>query len=490
MKISSDDHHSQKDAPLFQALKRFSSQQPISFHVPGHKNGNVFPDIGRGYFKELLPIDVTELQGLDDLHQPEGIIADAMTLLKDFYNTHKSYFLVNGTTVGNLAMIMALCEHGSQVLVQRDSHKSIFQALKLANLDPVFMPPIVDKDLDLPTGVDSDQAIQWIQDYPDAQAIILTTPNYFGFSRDYTKLFTYARQAGLYILVDEAHGAHYKASSALPLSALDMGADVVVQSAHKTLPAMTMGSYLHINSTNIPVGNIETYLSMLQSSSPSYPIMASLDLARYYVANITDNEISEMLNNIELFKQRLNSIKNIQLLGVSDTVIATDPLKVLMSYQGCSGTHLQKVLESYHIYTEMAGEDYVVLVFPLSPFNSDQVMASIQSACDDIKQNHALYQSQYQEKMDDKPRRLALSYHSQEQTTTHLVSLDDAVGQIAAETIIPYPPGVPMVLQGERISQTTIFKINQLIQQNRYFQDNKNIAHGVINVYNMDYKGE
>src|SRR5690606_155051 len=233
-----------------------------------------------------LQYDQTELSGLDDLHYPEGAIREAQELLADAYGAERSFFLVNGSTTGNLAMIHAVCKEGDRVLVQRNSHKSIFHAMELAKLRPVYLTPEWGEASQSAEGISLATVKEAIRQYPESTALILTYPNYYGMAgTEIKEIINYSHQFNIPVLVDEAHGAHLLAGGLFPQSALTYGADAVVQSAHKTLPAMTMGSFLHIRGERISINRISKYLRIFQSSSPSYLIMASLDDARAYIQN-------------------------------------------------------------------------------------------------------------------------------------------------------------------------------------------------------------
>ncbi len=285
----------QENIPLWNQLQKHASHQPLSFHVPGHKNGFLAGGEGADYFKHILKLDATELSGLDDLHSPEGVILEAQELLAGLHGVSKSFFLVNGSTAGNLAMVLSAAEEKETVLVQRNCHKSILNGITLAKAKPVFLAPEFNEEWGVAGGVALETVKEAIRQYPDAKAIILTYPNYYGMVYDLENIIQCAHDHGIPVLVDEAHGAHLIGGSHFPASAVQLQADLTVQSAHKTLPAMTMGAYLHFNSRFIKEEKVSNYLGILQSSSPSYPIMASLDLARAYLASFSKKDEEALL---------------------------------------------------------------------------------------------------------------------------------------------------------------------------------------------------
>lgn len=279
----------QKKKPIIEGLERFRQQQNISFHVPGHKHGELshLPQA----FKDVMRYDVTELSGLDDLHYPEEMILEGENLLADTYGATKSFFLVGGSTVGNLAMIYATCNKGDTIIVQRNAHKSIFHAIELVGAKPIFVSPLWDERTMSATHVTYRDLKEAVENYSEAKAVVLTYPTYYGMtSNEIQQQIAYCHERGIPVLVDEAHGAHFNACTLFQLSALTLGADVVVQSAHKTLPAMTMASFMHVKSELIEADKIHHYLRMLQSSSPSYLLLASLDDARYYVQTYMESD--------------------------------------------------------------------------------------------------------------------------------------------------------------------------------------------------------
>ncbi len=273
--------------------------------MPGHKNGAL-----SGLPAELrtaLTYDLTELDGLDDLYQPEGVIKEAEQKLTDFYRSDKSFFLINGSTVGNLAMVYATCTVGETVIVQRNAHKSIFNAIELTGARPVFISPEWDSVTKTAGTVTAKQVEKALTSFPEAKAVILTYPTYYGTTGDeLEESVRLCHEREIPVLVDEAHGAHFVIGEPFPTSALELGADVVVHSAHKTLPAMTMASFLHVRSNLIVPEKVAHYLQMLQSSSPSYLLMASLDDARAYVESYSEEDRIGFMKKRDDFLKQLN----------------------------------------------------------------------------------------------------------------------------------------------------------------------------------------
>ncbi|MEH7549767.1 MULTISPECIES: aminotransferase class I/II-fold pyridoxal phosphate-dependent enzyme [Bacillaceae] len=460
----------QLETPLYNALKGHLSNNPVSFHVPGHKYGEIAAYKQDDFFKGILKIDVTELTGLDDLHSPEGAIREAEELLSELYKTKKSYLLVNGSTVGNLAMIMAACAEGSIVLVQRNCHKSVLNALKLAKARPVFLEPEVNQEWKVAAGISTQTVQKAINQYPDAKAIILTYPNYYGMVYDLKGIIDLAHQHHIPVLVDEAHGPHLIIGDPFPASALQLGADLVVHSAHKTLPALTMGSFLHVNSNLVDFKRVEEYLGIFQSSSPSYPIMASLDISRHYLAAYEQEDVHFLLSEIQSFKEALAKIESIKVLTYPKNI--GDPLKItIQSKSDLTGFQLQKRFEANGIYTELADPYNVLFILPL--LKKGQVYPLSETAAE-IKS--ALYGLPFNDIIEEIPTgderisELAISYSEMEKLNVMEVKIERASGLVCADTIIPYPPGIPLLMKGERITSGKIGQLNRLLQTGARFQ--------------------
>ncbi|PRP52215.1 hypothetical protein C7B71_20300 [Bacillus halotolerans] len=472
------------NTPLYHALIQHARRNSHSFHVPGHHNGDVFFDEAKTIYNPLLTIDLTELSGLDDLHHSSGVIKEAQDLVSQLYGSAESFFLVNGTTVGNLAMILSVCDPGDTILIQRNCHKSVFHAVDLAGAEPVYLAPDIDEIMHVPTHVPLDTIKEALKAYPNAKGLVLTNPTYYGHSADLTEIISEAHQYGIPVLVDEAHGAHFVLGEPFPASALQMGADIVVQSAHKTLPAMTMGSYLHLNSNKIERNRVADYLNRLQSSSPSYPIMASLDLARAYVQHmIEEQKLSDVLQHIQSIKQTFDSLAYAAPVEPANQRITMDPLKLtIRSKCGHSGFTLQKILERVNIFTELADENQVLLVLPLGGkqrIDSETIKKidhEIEKTPSDQMNVPAEWEAQPITVM-PYPKKVLNTLQKE------YVGFDKAAGRLNAEDVIPYPPGIPMIMAGERITRESVQKLSRLISMKTHVQGNMKINEKQLLVY-------
>lgn len=432
--------------PLIDALTAFQQQQPISFHVPGHKNGELSalpPEM-----RSALPYDLTEVTGLDDLHYPEEAIQEAQQLLAEAYGADQSFFLVNGSTVGNLAMVYAACQEGDTVIVQRNAHKSIFHALELAKARPVYVAPEWDEESLTASGVAFADITVAVMAYPEAAAVILTYPNYYGMATAGLKeTIAFCQSQGMAVLVDEAHGAHFQIGDPFPASALTYGANVVVQSAHKTLPAMTMGSFLHIQGDLVNREKIKKYLRMLQSSSPSYLIMASLDDARAFVQTYSQPDIRYFKDKRKQFIRGLKSIPRLEVFE------SDDPLKLMLRVEGYNGFQLKEQLEKAGIHAELADPYQVLLIMPLlkqiHAYPFAEVRKRVKEAIRELEQypGDALAVKMPIQQAISVPD---ISYAQMDTETREWIPYTASVGRISAGMVVPYPPGIPLIVPGEK----------------------------------------
>ncbi|WP_433959616.1 aminotransferase class I/II-fold pyridoxal phosphate-dependent enzyme [Cytobacillus horneckiae] len=474
----------QKQMPLVEQLINYINKKPVSFHVPGHKSGRLLS--GREevdqYFQSFLPLDLTELSGLDDLHSPEGAIEEAETLLAEFHRVKKSFFLVNGSTVGNLAMIYAALSKDDTVLVQRNCHKSIMNGISLVGAHPVFITPEYDYEWRVAGGVTLELVEEAISQYPDTKALILTYPNYYGMVYPLEEIIKLCHKHGIVVLVDEAHGAHFAAGDMFPDSALQFNADIVVQSAHKTLPAMTMGAYLHINSELIPAEKIQLYLNMLQSSSPSYPIMASLDIARYYLANYTNQDQINLNKQIKRFKDQLDLIEGIHVLKYNQSI--GDPLKVTIHASSLSGFELQKLLEDKGIYTELADPANVLFILPLLKAKTEYPFEKAIHALKAIMETIPIAKKAKSQAVHQFPR-ISKLITIEGNPPLRQVTLDEAVGNVCGQVVLPYPPGIPLLYPGEIITKEHIDVLKNLLNTGARFQNTRNLHKRYIEIYEL-----
>jgi arginine/lysine/ornithine decarboxylase len=478
--LENGEHQHQERAPLFEKLVQYRGEGRISFHVPGHKSGREVDPQARGLMESVMSIDMTEISGLDDLYHAEGVIGQAQQLAAECFGAEETHFLVGGSTAGNLAMILAVCRRGDLLLVQRNVHKSVIHGLMLAGARAVFLPSRIDRGTGIATAPAPEDVERALAAYPGARGLLVTTPNYYGMGVDLGPLARLVHERGLPLLVDEAHGAHYGFHPALPRPAIACGADAVVQSTHKMLTALTMGAMLHVRGPRIPRALLRQRIAMVQSSSPSYPIMASLDLCRRQLHLGGAGAFERGLAAAAELRRGLRELPGFALCG--DTAPAAayetkDPFKVLVrdATGTLSGTALQAELERDGCMIELADPAHVLLVFSLAstPGDTRRLLAS-------FRRIHAEYG------LDGKPaapppvsgafpedRRLSppvelpmdmpVAFPSPGQPGVCRVPLEAATGRISAEMVIPYPPGIPILYPGEPVSAETVDYLDRLL---------------------------
>ncbi len=436
------------------------------------------PDAARRMLETVMNIDVTELSITDDLHEPTGMIDEAQRLAARTFGAEQTFFLVGGSTAGNLAMLLSVCEPGDLIIVQRNAHKSVLNGLKLAGAKAVFMMPA----RDVASGLNIVPQLSHLEDalnrYPEAKAVFLTNPSYYGLSVDLRAYVDLIHRHGKMLLVDEAHGAHYGLHPAFPPSALLAGADAVVQSTHKTLPALTMGAMLHVQGEQIDRTALRESLRMIQSSSPSYPIMASLDITRAMIDFYGGTALFQQgLATAAAFRHWIIEQDQYRLVEMTeDSSIQTDPLRIVLcdSSGKLTGFELQKQLERFRCYAEMADSRYVVLLFGMAASADDaarlqQALLAIAIASDS---NKSITSTRPQEKpvITEIPYQISepvlfgrLGARRNGHNDSQRVNLEEAVGRKAAEAVIPYPPGIPLLYEGELITFEAVAAIRQLV---------------------------
>lgn len=457
-------------APLYEALLKYKSTQQRTYHVPGHKNGQVYSDDYSRLMHDVMSIDVTEITGTDDLHHPEGVILEAQQLAADCFGAEESYWLVGGSTSGNIALLLTVCtEPGDLILVQRNVHKSVLHGLMLAGSQAVFMLPEIDHNSRLATAPSAETVRASLEAYPQAKAVLITMPNYYGMGFSINSIAEICQQHHVPLLVDEAHGAHYGMHPDIPASALSAGADGVVQSTHKMLSAMTMGAMLHVQGERINRTLLKQRLSMIQSSSPSYPLMASLDLARRHLHVHGAEAFTAGLAAVNTARLGIHSMPRYGMLQPSATAAAgytaQDPFKLVIYDKSgdLSGYELQRKLEAHGCMPEMSDDRYVVLLFSLGSTDEDamhllEALVHISLEKEPREKDHTATNNNpvstwniLQSGVYSCPVPFSMRTRSEEDIES--VEISKCAGRRAAEMVIPYPPGIPILYPGERIDE-------------------------------------
>lgn len=451
------------NAPLYDALLKYSDINPVPFHMPGHKMGRGIPE---DFLKNVARIDVTEIPGTDNLHWPEGVIDEAQKLASRVFGADRTFFLVNGSTCGIQSMILSICRPGDKLVVGRDCHKSVINGMILGDIHPIYIKPGFNRNFGIPEVISPSDVEHALRENPDAKGVLITRPNYFGVCSDIGHIAEITHSHGKILAVDEAHGAHLRFNSRLPVSALEAGADICVQSAHKTLPAFTQGAYLHVKSGKLDIDRLRFYLSALQTSSPSYVIMASLDISREIMEECGQRYLDAMLDNIQWFENKAGADKNLRVLKSSDISSGDkDKTRIVINsrYMGITGYELEKTLrEEYNIQVEMSNFYNVICIATIA--DRKESFGKLYNALSQLSKKHNtknplddIYIKDFEIPRQGVELRDILKFEG------CTVKLNNAAGRISRNIITPYPPGTPLICPGEVITQDAIDYIRSII---------------------------
>ena len=451
-------------APLLEELLKYHKEDNLILSMPGNKSGKGFLRDTLGItFKEALgTLDITEVDSLDNLHCPEGVIKEAQELLAKTYGVKKAYFLVNGSSCGNLASIFSAFNEGDEVLVERNCHKSIYNAIILRKLKVVYIDAVIDNNLGIFLPPREEEIFKAFEKANNPKGIILTNPNYFGISYKLDETIQRLREKGLKIIIDSAHGAHFGICKELPKSMAKLG-DYVVLSAHKTLPSLTQGAFLLVNSDD---DNIDFYIKTFMTTSPSYLIMASLDFARYYLDNYGEEDYYSLIERAEFWKEKINSLGKVKIIShikIDKNYIMDKSRYLVTLKEGYSGHKLLDYLKEKNIQSEMSFSKGVVLI--LATCNSNNDFEKLYYAIKELNMNQIssveknyIYKNIVSEKVLEPFEVLNLKYKK--------VFLNEALGKISKNFIVPYPPGIPTVCPGEIITLEVKELIDEYLRNN------------------------
>lgn len=437
---------------IIEELNNIVDNKLISFHVPGHKLGKIYDKLNyTNILNKIYSMDTTEIPGTDNLHSPEGIIKESQERASEVFKSDETYFLINGSTCGIQAAIMALCPPKSKIIANRDCHQSVINACILGDIDPVYINSEVDKDTNILKGINIDDAIKAIDSNLDAKAIILTYPTYYGMTYDLKRVCDYAHSKDIAVIVDEAHGAHLGLSEELPKTALEQGADIVIQSTHKTLPSFTQSSMIHIQGDRVNKEQLVSILKIIESSSPSYMLMASLEIAVDIYNKYGTKLMNELLNNIDKLKNSFKENKSIEFYNTDDKT------KIFISTinMGLIGYELETILrEEYNIQVELSNYYGSLLICTIGNDNDD--FKSLETALNEISEkyrtNKNIEKIEYPNNIPVKKLTPREAFYKEKKS----VKIYESVGKICGEYIIPYPPGISLTSPGEIITKEII----------------------------------
>ncbi len=455
--------------PLFDAMVNLAESRKVSFHTPGHKSGKGISTRFRKFVgPKIFTIDLTTLDEVDCLQRPVGVIKEAQELAAEAYGADHSFFLINGTTGGNHAMIVSTASPGDEILIARNAHKSILTGIILSGATPRFFLPTFDRELGMLLNVTVEEVGRTMAQYPNAKILSLTSPNYYGVTADLRAIVSMAKRRGILVLVDEAHGPHLHFHQALPTSALDAGADLCVQSTHKILGGMTQSSMLHLKGPDIDHPRVAKLLLLLQSTSPSYILMASLDLARMQMATEGEKLLGKAIDLARDARDRINRIPGLSCFGEPDLrsrdfFLDVTKLTICVKELGLSGFEVSAILNAeFGIQVEMADLFNILVIVSIGDRRDD--LDRLVAALGSVAGRGARPQD---------PRAIPFLLPPLGQqchlpprdaffAPSEYLPLVKAEGRISADIITIYPPGVPVLVPGEEVGSSAIDYLRSL----------------------------
>lgn len=451
-------------------MKFYSSDRALAFHTPGHKQGLGAHQLLRDLITtEGLRREVSLMDELDDLHDPRGCIDEAQRLAAGLWHADHTIFFINGTTAAVQAMILSIVGEGDTILVPRNAHRCVNSALVLSGAKPIYLAPDFDPDFGIALNVSLSTVERAIEKFPHARALILTSPNYYGVAADLPSIANLVHRHGMLLLIDEAHGAHLQFSDRLPPSAMDSGADMSAQSTHKLLGSLTQTSMLMINSARIDVERVRRVSSMLQSTSPNYLLLASLDIARL---QLEENGAALIDRAIDLAQSLRLEIKKIGGLRLFDRP-SLDPTKITVNVRGLglTGLEAEEVLR-HRLKIQCELSDPANVLFLITYADNQTVADRLINALQDLKygapptlppKNNGARQRPACPPASTAPVSPRQAFYSS--TTT--VPLRQSIGKICAEEITFYPPGIPILCPGEAITSEIVSSIEENLSVGR-----------------------
>lgn len=461
----------QTRAPLAEALASYVRDQVVRFHMPGHKGGcGISPMAEKILGRRLFELDITGVEGMDDLLQPTGVIKAAEELLAQAFGAEESFYLINGTSSGLQALILSVCNTGDTILVPRNMHKSMVAGVILSGAKPVFLSPEVNEEFGIALGVTSEKVRTALKDHPEAKAALLINPTYYGTTCDLGALADLIHRHRRPLLIDEAHGPHFYFHDDLPAGALSLGADASAQGAHKTLCSLTQGSWLHIQGPWLDRERLQTTLAMLLSTSASYLLLASLDLARQQMV-MEGQAILE--RTIELAEGLRHKLKALPGLSVFDhehcdnaAALELDPTKVTVnvSQLGLTGQQIELYLRhKYGIQVELS--DLHNVLFMVGPGNTRADVEVLVTAFEELVQQ---YRGKKVRSLSATSPPIPCQIMTPREAFLALaesIPLLETVGRISTETVTCYPPGIPILCPGEEITADIVEYIGLMIRE-------------------------
>lgn len=462
----------QLHTPIIDALEEWVQKNHSPFYTPGHKRGvgmnrRLVDNWGAG----VLGWDLPELPGLDNLHAPTGIIAQAQILAAEVFGAERTWFLVNGSTTGVIAAILATCGEGEKIILPRNIHSSAIAGIIHAGAVPIFINPEYDPELDLAHSI-TPAAVQFaLEQHPDAKAVMLVYPTYYGVCGDLAAIAEIVHSYHIPLLVDEAHGAHFGFHADLPPSALSLGADLTVQSTHKLLGSLTQSAMLHVNSSRIDVKAIGRSLRLLQSTSPSYLLLASLDAARQQMALDGEELMAQTIELARIARARIDRIEGLSVFELETPTPGSkylDPTRLTVTVTGLNltGFAADEILTELGVVAELPSLRHLTFIISLGNRLSDidRLVAGFEQLAINCAEDPPLQLISI-EPLPSITTHMAITPRQADRSPQITVPLlgGAAIGKISAESICPYPPGIPVLIPGEVITADAIDYLQQIL---------------------------
>lgn len=462
----------QTETPLLTGLLRHAARRPTQFHIPGHKRGaGMDPELQALLGTGTLSIDLINIAPVDDLHRPSGIIREAQELAAEAFGADRTFFSVQGTSGAIMAMVLATCGPGDKILVPRNVHKAVLAALVLSGARPVFMAPELDLELGVAHGVSLATVRSTLAQHPDAKALLVVNPTYFGVCADLVGIVEEAHAYDIPVLVDEAHGAHCYFHEELPISAMAAGADMAATSVHKLGGSLTQSSLLNVQGNRINPDRVQTILSMLTTTSTSYILLASLDAARRHLAVHGRELLGRALGVARRIRDEIKRIPGVWCLGpevVGDRTSSfdLDETKLCISVKGLGVTGIEvegMLREEFNIEVELSDLYNILCLVTLG--DTEHSVAPLLQALRVLSERYyaKTAANTVQVRLPELPE-LVLLPRDAFYAPTEVVPLAESAGRVAAESVMVYPPGIPILMPGERISEANLLYIREHIE--------------------------
>jgi len=467
----------QAQTPLFDALMEYVDRNTIPFHVPGHKKGDGMDNKFKDFIgTNALSIDVTVFKLVDSLHHPTGAIKKAQELAADAYGSDRAFFSIHGTSGAIQAMILSVVSQGDKIIIPRNVHKSITAGIILSGAVPVYMQPEIDRTIGVALGVTPETVEKTLKENPDAKALLIINPTYYGVATDIKRIAQIVHSYDIPLIVDEAHGPHLGFNDRLPISGMEAGADMCAQSTHKIIGSLTQSSLLHVKSERIDVNRVQQVMNLLQTTSPSYILMASLDVARMQIATKGKELLDKAIDLAQYARDEINKIPGLYCFGREvlnkKGAYGFDPTKMTICCKdmGITGYELESILsDEYHIQFEMSD-----LYNALAVGSFGDTREKIDSMLSALKEISMRYEnsSKQRSRIIDIPEIPEQILAPREAFNSSKVSmpLRNSIGQISGEFLMAYPPGIPVLCPGERITAEIVDYVEEMKNAGLYVQ--------------------